>query len=202
MTTSTQTAPIVLGPEDHGRRLSLAEFARAEGSGGSSYELAKGVVIVVKVPGVPHALACQAADEQLRAYKTSHPGLIHLIAPGSDCALRFPAMASERHPDRAVYLTPPPSANPWDRWTPDIVIEVVSRGQEERDYGEKREEYLRAGVREYWIIDPSRRSALFLTREGDRWAEEEQGAAGTHTTQLLPGFALDLTPIFAAAGGP
>lgn len=197
VTTAIRSPSTVLGPEDHGRRMSLAEFARAEGRGGYLYELAKGVVIVLDVPGVRHALVAQAIDEHIRVYEIAHPGTIHLLAPGSDCALRLPGLQSERHPDRALYLTPPPSDNPWNSWTPEIAIEVVSRGQEERDYGEKREEYLRAGVREYWIVDPHRRTALFLRRQGDEWSEEEKGPGAVYATPLLPGFALDLGAVFA-----
>ena len=43
-----------LGPNDHGRAMSLDEFADAEGEPGHSYELAAGVVHLVEVPGLPH----------------------------------------------------------------------------------------------------------------------------------------------------
>ncbi len=37
---------------------------------------------------------------------------------------------------------------------PDLVIEIVSPDSVERDWYEKHMEYERAGVREYWVIDP------------------------------------------------
>ena len=40
---------------------------------------------------------------------------------------------------------------------PHIVVEVVSPGGEQRDYVDKREEYLRIGVREYWMLNPEDR---------------------------------------------
>ena len=44
-------------------------------------------------------------------------------------------MQSDRHPDQAVYLLPPPDGpRPWTRWVPEIVVEVVSEGGEDRDY--------------------------------------------------------------------
>jgi Uma2 family endonuclease len=41
---------------------------------------------------------------------------------------------------------------------PDLVVEVVSPGQENaaRDYRYKRSEYAVCGIREYWIVDPGR----------------------------------------------
>ena len=81
-------------------------------------------------------------------------------------------MQSDRHPDQAIYLNPPPAGpSPWSRWVPAIVVEVVSKGGEDRDYVEKREEYLRFGITEYWILDPMLRRLLVLHRAGDVWEE-------------------------------
>ncbi len=37
---------------------------------------------------------------------------------------------------------------------PWLVVEVVSSGQEKRDYRYKRSEYAARGITEYWIVDP------------------------------------------------
>ncbi|MBI4617805.1 MAG: Uma2 family endonuclease [Planctomycetes bacterium] len=177
--------------------MGLDRFARAKGIPGYLYELAKGVVTVVDIPGLPHGLVVQALDRQLRGYDLAHPGVIHYMAGEAECALRLPGMQSERHPDRAIYLSPPPEpVEPWDDWVPEIVIEVVSKGQESRDYGEKREEYLAAGIREYWVVDPAHSSVVFLRRRGDRWAESELKGPRKYRTPLLPGFELDLALVF------
>ena len=151
---STATAKIVLGPQDDGRRMSLADFENAEGAPGYQYELSRGVVTVMEVPNPRHELQIDAIRDQLSAYKRAHPGRIYLVAGGSGCKVLLQALQSERHPDIGIYKHPPddPDARAedlWSTWLPDIVIEVVSPGSsEQRDYGEKREEYLRFGVRE------------------------------------------------------
>ena len=43
----------------------------------------------------------------------------------------------------------------------DLVVEVVSPDSRTRDRRDKLREYRRAGVREYWLIDPERRKAEF-----------------------------------------
>lgn len=43
----------------------------------------------------------------------------------------------------------------------DLVIEVISPESIVRDTQDKFEEYEKAGVKEYWIIDPKRRTAIF-----------------------------------------
>ncbi len=44
------------------------------------------------------------------------------------------------------------------RGAPDLVVEILSTGTEERDRGYKKILYGRYGVREYWIVDPTVRS--------------------------------------------
>ncbi|HEY3242395.1 MAG TPA: Uma2 family endonuclease [Phycisphaerae bacterium] len=188
-----------IGPEDAGKPMSLDEFARVEGRPGHLYELSRGVIVVVDVPDVYHERVKGVIRDALVLYRVAHPGCINLMAEGSGYALRLPGMQSERHPDWAIYLNPPPVdvPQPWNFWIPEIVIEIVSEGGEERDYVEKREDYLRAGVRLYWIVDPQQRTAMALTRRGDLWQEQRVGEPATLATPLLPGFELRLQDVFA-----
>jgi Uma2 family endonuclease len=178
--------------------MTLEEFARVQGKPGHLYELEKGVILVVDVPGVPHGLVVQAIRNPLIAYQLAHQKSVFYIASGHEAVLRMPDMQSERHPDLLIYLTPPPSddAHPWEYWIPDIVLEVISPGSEDRDYRVKREEYLKAGIRLYWIADPASRTITVLTRHGDAWREQRLEISATLTTSLLPGFELNLLAVF------
>lgn len=140
----------LIGAADHGRTMTLDEFIDCEFEAGSLYELARGVVDVTEVPGIRHGMIVRRLSRMFMHYDESHPGVITYDAGGGECRLRLPGMQSDRHPDQAVYLDPAPEdSRIWTRWCPHVVVEVVSPGGEERDYVEKREEYLRAGVREY-----------------------------------------------------
>lgn len=189
-----------VGPEHNGRRMTLAEFVRVAGRAGHTYELEKGVVVVVDVPGVPHMLLVQAIRRAIFLYRHHHPERVYVIATGSECALRMPEIESERHPDLAVYLFPPPveGDQPWEYWIPDLVVEVVSPRSEQRDYGIKREEYLRAGVRLYWIVDPQDRTVTVLVRRTDTWESRVLKDDAALEMALLPGFRLPLTALFPA----
>ena len=146
-----------IGPADHGRRMSLDEFDRAEAQEGYLYELSRGVITVSDVPKRRHLAQVMNLRRQLGAYDLSNPGRIDSIAAGSECKILLVDLDSERHPDLAVYKQPPVDEDDmWATWIPEVVIEVVSPGSEGRDYGEKREEYLLFGVREYWIVDADR----------------------------------------------
>lgn len=190
-----------LTPADHGRRMALADFDRAEAVPGPVYELGRGVVVMVDVPNRRHLAMVNALRRQVHAYDAAHPGQIHTIASGSECKILLADLESERHPDLALYRTAPPEDEDfWASWVPEIVVEVVSPGSEERDYVEKREEYLGFGVREYWVVDADRGEVLILRRSRGRWVERVVRPPETYRTRLLPGLEFDPAPVFAAAG--
>lgn len=194
-------AGIPIGPADDGRRMSLKDFDHAPVVEGYLYELSRGIITVSDVPKIRHALQEQAVREQLTAYKLTHPRRIYFIAPGSGAKLLIWEYESERHPDVSIYLAPPPPVDdPWTAWIPAIVVEVVSPSSRKRDYEQKPEEYLRFGVKEYWIVDLERHQMLVMRRVRDEWTERVIRPGKLYRTRLLPGFAFDLMAVFEAAG--
>jgi Uma2 family endonuclease len=195
------TTKIKIGPADHGRRMSLAGFEHAEVEEGHLYELGRGVIIVSDVPNPRHFAQVMAIRRQLAAYDLAHPNTIYGIAAGSDCKILVPDLESERHPDLAVYKTPPHAdeAGVWATWVPEIVIEVVSADSAHRDFDEKPEEYLNFGVQEYWIVDAKREEVRVLRRSGGRWAERIVRPGKVCKTRLLPGFEFSCAAVFKAA---
>ncbi len=76
-------------------------------------------------------------------------------------------------------------------------IEVVSPESAARDYGDKFMEYERAGVREYWIVDPLRRRCVFnRLSEAGVYAAVLPDQAGNYHTPLLPGLALPVPTLW------
>jgi Uma2 family endonuclease len=191
---------IKIGPLDHGRRMSLDDFDRAESQPGHLYELSRGVVTVVDVPRRRHLAQVNAARKQFYAYWAVHPERIHTLAGSGECKILIASLESERHPDLAIYKYPPvDELDLWATWIPELVIEIVSPGSEHRDYEEKREEYFRFGVTEYWIIDADRQEMLVLRRRGGRWVERVVRPPEIYRPRLLPGFEFDCAPVFEAA---
>lgn len=189
-----------IGPQHHGRRMTLAKFEPAQVKEGYLYELSRGVVIVSDVPGVPHMLQISEAHKQLVRYDLEHPGKIFVIAGGRDCKILLNDFESERHPDLTVYLTPPPDENKfWAYWVPEIVVEVVSPSSVERDYVLKREEYLDFGVKEYWILDADRQEMLVQRRGRGKWIDRVVTPPQLYETKLLPGLKFDCKAVFTAA---
>jgi Uma2 family endonuclease len=192
-----------IGPADHGRKMSLAEFEHAQVQEGYLYELSRGIITVSDVPNRRHMLLVAATRDQLQDYKSLNRGRIHIIASGNECKLLIPAFDSERHPDLSVFLTEPPpieNASLWRHWFPEIVIEVVSPSSRKRDYEEKPAEYLRRGAREYWIIDPRKRALVVMRRVRNRWTESTVKPPALYQTRSLPGLEFSCGAVFEAAG--
>jgi Uma2 family endonuclease len=78
----------------------------------------------------------------------------------------------------------------------DLVIEIVSESNRRHDLGTKREEYARAAIPEYWIIDPEEGTITVLTlkRREKRYVEHGTFHKGERaTSKLLAGFGVDVT---------
>lgn len=84
----------------------------------------------------------------------------------------------------------------------DLVMEVLSDSSEDRrrDLVTKRREYARAGIPEYWIVDPRRKRITVLRLKGEKYIALGTFKPGqTARSHLLPGFAVDVA---AALAGP
>ena len=81
----------------------------------------------------------------------------------------------------------------------DLVAEVVSPDDPDRDLVEKRFDYAEAGVPEYWIVDPRDETITVLVLEGDAYVEQGAYARGDMAmSSLLDGFTADVAAVFDA----
>jgi Uma2 family endonuclease len=84
-----------------------------------------------------------------------------------------------------------------------LVMEIVSGDEKDRkrDLVEKRADYARIGVSEYWIVDPKTETIQVLTLPAgkSKYAVHGDFKPGQQATSvLLPGFAVDVAACFAA----
>ena len=106
-----------------------------------------------------------------------------------------------REPDVLVMLAENAGRMSNERWQgADLVVEVVSEDDPGRDYVQKRREYARCGVREYWIVDPIQRLILLLSLDGAAYREVGTYRAGeVAKSPLIDGFAVGVDDVFDAA---
>ena len=81
----------------------------------------------------------------------------------------------------------------------DLVVEVVSPNDPDRDLIEKRADYAEGGIPEYWIVDPRGETITVLALAGETYVERGVfGRGGTAASLLLDGFAADVSAVFDA----
>ena len=78
---------------------------------------------------------------------------------------------------------------------PDLVVEILSSDRN-RDLVMKRDLYARAGIPEYWTVDPANDRITALELSGGEYVERTLGRGDTLTTATIPGFALALEQLF------
>jgi Uma2 family endonuclease len=86
-------------------------------------------------------------------------------------------------------------------WTgADLVLEVVSPDDPNRDLVKKRKEYAQAGIPEYWIVNPQTEMITVLRLEGAKYAEHGLfGRGATAASALLAGFSVRVDAVCDAA---
>jgi Uma2 family endonuclease len=80
---------------------------------------------------------------------------------------------------------------------PDLIVEILSKGTHQVDRGDKMRLYRRYGVKEYWLVDPIKKSIEIYVLEGDEYiltayAEEFSEI----NSRVLTGFCLEIAKVF------
>jgi len=141
-----------------------AAQVRALPDDGRRYELVEGELLVTPSPGPVHQRVVGALLDRLGSF---------LRATGRGLVLPSPADLSLGEdeilqPDLFVL---PPTRGPLLKWSQVrelmLAIEVLSPGTARFDRTLKRRRYQRAGVPEYWIVDPDARVV-------ERWRPEDE----------------------------
>ncbi|QDV43109.1 hypothetical protein Enr13x_29630 [Stieleria neptunia] len=165
---------------------------------GSLVEFDSGVLEILRMPTELHQAITLCLWLQIQTFiKTNrHAEGVCLVAP-------LPVRLWEgkfREPD-VMYM----SAENREQRTPkfwkgaDLVMEIVSESDPDRDWIEKRHEYAKAGISEYWIVDPRDRSitVLGLSESESSYRELSRTCDGQQArSRLLDGFAVDVSTVF------
>jgi len=191
---------VTIGPEDHGRLITLEEFHRAKETQGFVYEIIDGVLIVSPNPKPIHDYWVQIVRAALAQYAQEHPERLNHLT--ENCEVVIPARPgiTRPQPDIAAYRDfPDPPPDDWSEVCPVVVAEVISDRREKKDVTRNRQLYWAAGgVMEYWIIDPreDERKPLMIAlvrRAGaPSWEEHVVPFGKSHKSTILPRFTLNL----------
>jgi Uma2 family endonuclease len=200
MSTAPIQIPLVLGLEHNGICMTADEFdAITEYDDLYKYELIHGVVVVNPIPLAQERGPNQELARQLLNYRDGHP-----LGSALDDTLEEEYIRtgeSRRRGDRVIWTGLGRQPN-LETDVPTIVVEFVSAGRRswQRDYVEKRDEYLPLGVVEFWVINRfNRRMTVFRKRGPDKVAEQVISEQEIYRCDLLPGFELAIASLLAVA---
>ena len=160
-------------------------------------EFAEGNVEVLDVPTEEHQLIVAFLYRAIMEFVTARGLGTVLFAP-----LRVKLWEGKfREPDVVFMLAENSLRRHGKFWDgADLVVEVVSPEDPDRDLGTKREEYARAGIPEYWIADPrdATITVLTLSSPGGPYAVAGTFGRGEQArSALLPGLEVDVERAFA-----
>jgi Uma2 family endonuclease len=176
--------------------LTLADFEELPEEDAYRVELVRGRLVREPRPGAPHGRLTVTLSVEIEIFAREH-GLGLTFADAGFVLADDPPTV--RGPDIAFLTeeTVRREGSPTGFWriAPDLAVEILSPSNRAADIQEKVLEYLAAGTRLVWIVDPKTRSVtvyrspneIRILREGDVL----DGA------DILPGLALPVSRIFA-----
>jgi Uma2 family endonuclease len=201
MATGTRTPALKLVWEADGLEIDLVplqglwteeQYLRLTDQTNRFIEFTEGAVEVLPMPTRKHQaisrflfLALLAAVQRLGGTVFYAPLRVR-VAPG-----RF------REPDLVLLLDVNDPRNQNAFWLgADLVVEIVSPDDVERDTVIKRADYAAAGIPEYWIVNPGEETITVLQLDGGAYSVHgvfHRGATATST--LLPGFTISVDAV-------
>ncbi|MFB2837155.1 Uma2 family endonuclease [Floridanema evergladense] len=170
------------------QKMSLAEYLNFDDGTDTWYELENGELVAMP----PESDRNQRIASLLFAFFLNQGISSYRLRIGTEIVVSS-LRATTRFPDLIVLseelATALEGANrstiTLDMPPPLLVVEVVSPGQEKRDYRYKRSEYGARGIAEYWIVDPMQQKVTVL-----EWVE------GLYEEKVFQGDSAIASPLF------
>lgn len=164
-------------------------------------ELIDGYPVMMAPPARVHQRACMALAGQLYHYLKGKkcevypaPFAVRLFEQEGDYPEDVYTMVE---PDISVICDSSKLDAAGCKGAPDLVMEILSPSTIRHDQFTKFNLYQRAGVREYWIVNPAEKSVqVFLLEDGHYTAKEYGGADDQLRVNVLEGCVIDLSEVF------
>jgi Uma2 family endonuclease len=154
--------------------------------------------------GEPYAMSSPNADHQEIVFNLCWA--FHTFLKGRTCKM-FPAPFDVRlnidnrddtvvQPDLSLICDASKRTSRGCYGAPDMVIEVTSPSTRMRDFNEKKNLYLVAGVKEYWIINPEINVTQVYTLNKHHYEVKVYSGSKILPVSVLPGCKIDMSLIY------
>jgi Uma2 family endonuclease len=160
---------------------------------GHKYEVVDGELVAMSPAGMRHEAVVTQLGAILHNFVKAHglgrvfgPDLLYVLSSGNKRGPDASFIAADR-------LAIVPAGTVFPAIPPDLAVEVLSPSDRPRRVLDKVGEYLEAGVRLVWVIDPvKRQAAVYRTTTETRYIESGGELDGV---DVLPGFRCPLSEI-------
>jgi Uma2 family endonuclease len=126
------------------------------------YELDRGRLVVMEPPGFPHGATVARVTVILATFVEAHG--LGTVVTGDTGFVLFRGPDTVRGPDvafvRTDRLPTAEDAQLFFEGAPDLAVEVLSPGNRPGQLEKKVRNYLRAGTRVVWVVDPRARTVV------------------------------------------
>jgi Uma2 family endonuclease len=191
-------APMAAVLPSEERHFTYADYRAWELAPGERYELIDGAAYEMAAPDAYHQSILMELSRQIANFLYKKPCKIY-PAP-FDVRLFYQEDESDDtvvQPDISVICDKEKLGTEGCRGAPDLTVEILSPSNTAIEMSRKFNLYRRAGVREYWVIDPSAKSLHIHSLQETPLITRIYGASDTALTGVLPGLEIILEPIFA-----
>jgi Uma2 family endonuclease len=156
-------------------------------------ELSEGRLIISPSPTTQHQMILGSLFSTLRTHVTSNKLGMIVISP-MDVRLKKGII---RQPDIIFMSNEHLDRITNKRWgIPDLAIEVTSPGTKKEDRKDKYAEYEKAGIKEYWIVDPFKQNVeIYILEHGNYSLFGKWGTGEMAKSKLLDGFEISIDEI-------
>ena len=191
---TNQPRPIVPAAQQN---LLTADDLAKQPENGTRYELVKGVLLKMPPAGFEHGICAAEIGSRLNVHVKTHK--LGYVC-GAETGFRIAQNPDTvRAPDAAFVCQASVERQGIVRgyWegAPDLVVEVISPGDTYAEVAEKVEEWLTAGCRMVWVINP-RRETIEVYRSNDDFTVLH-GTATLDGGDIVEGFQCQVQDIFA-----
>jgi Uma2 family endonuclease len=163
---------------------------------GQRYEIIDGVLYMAPSPNEYHQVASNMIAYYLTAY-VKVAGLGQVLTAPFDVKLSFKTVVQ---PDVLVFLYKRGQVEKLStvvKRIPDVAVEIVSPGTLKHDRQRKFHAYEQAGIREYWIVEPKRRSVEVYALENGAYCQTGVfSGEQTIISQVVPDFPVAVQQFF------
>jgi Uma2 family endonuclease len=183
---------------DENRLFTYADYKSWELKPGERYELIYGVAYAMAVPNISHQRICGEIFRQIANYLDGKP--CEVFAAPCDVRLFYAEDKSDDtvvEPDVMIICDKSKIGTEGCHGAPDFVVEIVSPSNTAIEMGRKFDLYLKAGVREYWVIEPENKGVKAYTFKDNQIFTRNYKSTDIASVDVITGLNIILEKVFS-----